>query len=120
MATNIPTGGFRPVTLPYQFPPTPAVSRILSRFTRAELHGFIAVAIDLADTLDGDADLECERVEDDFFAPQSAQLDTGPGCPISDPDSSVDDRGCDDDDMDLDEGCFDSGQEISGGGSGGC
>lgn len=61
MATNPNTGGIRPVTLPNQFPPMPAVARILSRFDRAQLEGFISVAIDLADALDGDADLEPEE-----------------------------------------------------------
>ena len=40
------------------FPPMPAVARILARFERDQLAGFIAVALDLIDTLDGDADLE--------------------------------------------------------------
>ena len=39
-------------------PPMPAVARILSRFNRDQLAGFIAVAIDLTDALDGDADIE--------------------------------------------------------------
>lgn len=40
--------------------PTPpaAVSRVLSRFTRAELEGFVAVAIDLMDVADGDPEME--------------------------------------------------------------
>lgn len=49
------------VTLPNAFPPMPAVARILARFDRAQLEGFIAVAIDLADAMDGDADLEPEE-----------------------------------------------------------
>ena len=49
------------VTLPSAFPPIPAVARILSRFDRAQLEGFIAVAIDLADAMDGDADMEPEE-----------------------------------------------------------
>ena len=61
MATNPNTGGFRPVTLPNQFPPMPAIARILSRFDRAQLEGFISVAIDLADAMDGDPDLEPEE-----------------------------------------------------------
>lgn len=46
------------VTFPNGFPPMPAVARILSRFDRAQLAGFIAVAIDLADAMDGDPDGE--------------------------------------------------------------
>lgn len=49
--------------------PIPAVARILARFERAQLAGFIAVALDLIDTLDGDADLEdnsdCEASDGD-------------------------------------------------------
>lgn len=87
MAEAINTGGIRPVTLPNQFPPMPAVARILSRFDRDQLHGFIAVAIDLADAMDGDADLEGECSEDEV----SRCTDTGqpvrgdgPGCDIAD------------------------------------
>lgn len=58
MAANLHTGGIRPVTLPNQFPPMPAIARILSRFDRAQLEGFISVAIDLADAMDGDENLE--------------------------------------------------------------
>lgn len=58
MATDTLTGGFRPVTLPNHFPPMPAVARILSRFDRDQLSSFIAVAIDLADAMDGDPDEE--------------------------------------------------------------
>lgn len=72
MATDTITGGIRPVTLPNQFPPMPAITRILARFTRAELHGFIAVALDLADTLDGDADSE----PDDQDEVQGDELDS--------------------------------------------
>lgn len=102
MATNLNTGGIRPVTLPNQIPPMPAVARILSRFDRVQLHGFIAVAIDLADALDGDIDLEeddpsgqCD--DDGINTDLSAQWACGAGCELSDPDSSVDDRGCDPD-----------------------
>ncbi|MBB6190565.1 hypothetical protein FHS51_000778 [Sphingobium wenxiniae] len=38
--------------------PPAAVSRILSRFSRTELEGFVAVAIDLMDVADDDPDLE--------------------------------------------------------------
>lgn len=42
------------------FAPVPpaAISRVLSRFDRDQLAGFIAVAIDLLDLADGDPDLE--------------------------------------------------------------
>ncbi len=79
---------------------------ILSRFDREQLAGFIAVAIDLADMLDGDADLEdddpAERDDHDEDDDPSGQSDEdgintgggvyrvpgvewdGPGCPIGD------------------------------------
>ena len=111
------------VTLPNLFPPMPAVARILSRFDREQLHGFIAVAIDLADAMDGDADLEDsdedgQCSEDEISTNLQARQGVGPACELSDPDCAVDDRPCDDDEMDLDEGWFDSAQPIVGGGSG--
>ncbi|ALR19027.1 hypothetical protein ATN00_00545 [Sphingobium baderi] len=36
----------------------PAVARILSRYDRERLEGFVAIAIDLMDLMDGDPDLE--------------------------------------------------------------
>ena len=39
-------------------PPMPAVARILARFERVQLAGFVAVALDLIDTMDGDPDDE--------------------------------------------------------------
>ena len=67
MATNPIEPSGNAVTLPGTFPPMPAVARVLSRFDRAQLESFIAVAIDLADTLDGDPDQEdATNAEDDF------------------------------------------------------
>lgn len=91
MATDPITGGFRPVTLPNQFPPMPAIARILSRFDRAQLEGFISVAIDLADAMDGDAD----DAEDD---------DPAGGDIVDEPHDP--------------QGDYDSGALIPGGGSG--
>ena len=48
-------------------PPMPAVARILARFERVQLAGFIAVAIDLLDTLDGDPE-DYEGDTEDAFA----------------------------------------------------
>lgn len=87
---------------PRAIPPMPAVARILSRFDRQQLEGFIAVAIDLADALDGDPDIEPNGDEldgsmgEDDFCSHAADSHGHPGCPIADPDSAVDDRGCDD------------------------
>ena len=67
-------------------PPMPAVARILARFERVQLAGFIAVALDLIDTLDGDPDLEnATDLEDDHaLSPQASGYATGPGCEVSD------------------------------------
>ena len=119
MATDTLTGGIRPVTLPNQFPPMPAVARILSRFDRAQLAGFIAVAIDLADAMDGDPDAEANGTEDDFVLAWWQNGD-GPGCKIADPDSSVDDTGEENGDYELDEGYYDPPIPMPGGGSGDC
>ncbi|TWH95285.1 hypothetical protein IQ35_01541 [Sphingobium wenxiniae] len=45
--------------------PPAAISRVLSRFSRSELEGFVAVAIDLLDLMDGDPDLEDNHDGDD-------------------------------------------------------
>lgn len=85
--------------------PTPAspVERILSRFDRDKLSGFIEVAIGLLDFADGDPDfepngdeLDANAAEDDFMAHKA----DGPGCPIADPDKAIDDDYCDDPFMD--------------------
>ena len=69
-------------------PPMPAVARILARFEREQLAGFIAVALELLDTLDGDADLEnASDLEDDHaLSPLALGFESGrgPGCEISD------------------------------------
>lgn len=44
--------------------PMPAVARILSRFERGQLEAFLAVAIDLLDVIDGDADKEDEEADE--------------------------------------------------------
>jgi len=58
MATNDLIGESRPHN--HRFVPAApaAVMRILSRYDRPRLAAFVAVAIDLLDVLDGDADLE--------------------------------------------------------------
>lgn len=38
--------------------PPAAISRVLGRFSRVELEGFISIAIELLDLADGDPDLE--------------------------------------------------------------
>ena len=87
--------------------PMPAVARILARFERDQLAGFIAVALDLIDMLD-DAEGDPEGYEgdtEDAFAlsGQALRYHTGPGCPISDTgedddiETGIEDdpRGCD-------------------------
>ena len=98
-----------PVTFPAPILPTQGVMRILSRFDRAQLEGFVAVAIDLVDAMDGDSDIEASGDEldgsgaEDDFCPQNADWLGHPGCPISDPDMAVDDQGCDDINDDREE-----------------
>ena len=66
--------------------PMPTVARILARFERDQLAGFIAVALDLIDTLDGDDDLEDEGEAEPDDEPEDDDIETG----IED-----DPRGCD-------------------------
>jgi hypothetical protein len=88
-------------------PPPSAITRLLSRFDRDQLAGFISVAIDLLDFTDGDADTEdADPAEEDDPSGQCDEdgINTarhliqhtyganGPGCPISDPDEEHDGR----------------------------
>jgi hypothetical protein len=80
------------VTMPGTLPPMPAVARILSRFDRDQLAGFIAVAIDLADAMDPDPDLEdATDLEDDHaLSPHAIDFGSdGPGCSLSDQDAGA-------------------------------
>jgi hypothetical protein len=67
------------------------IERILGRFDRAQLEGFIAIAIDLLDLADGDPDVERNGDEldgsmgEDDFHDQSADWLGHAGCPIADP-----------------------------------
>lgn len=90
-----------------QFQPAPpaAVSRVLATFDRDQLAGFIAVAIDLLDLADGDADAEEDDdpgqcTEDEISTNLEAQWCSTPGCRISDPDTAVDDFAVDPDSED--------------------
>ncbi|MFC4593514.1 hypothetical protein [Sphingobium tyrosinilyticum] len=68
--------------------PPAAISRVLSRYSRGELEGFIEVAIGLLDLTDGDPDMEdANDVEDDFSLTDHALgygERRGPGCEVSD------------------------------------
>lgn len=84
-------------THPASAAPMPAVARILSRFDRQSLAGFIAVAIDLLDTLDGDDDCEDNGDATDHNQIEDEALDysrfgNGPGCDVGDPDAEHDGR----------------------------
>ena len=52
-------------------PPPAAVSRVLANFDRAQLEGFIAIAIDLLDFADGDPDLEDDDAHEEDDPPGS-------------------------------------------------
>ena len=79
--------------------PPAAISRALSRFDREQLSGFIAVAIDLLDSADGDPDLELDgdELDGDIRSEDSFEYHGGygPGCPIADDDHE--DDGCETD-----------------------
>ena len=98
MATNTITGGIRPVTLPNQFPPMPAVSRVMAQFDRSQVEAFVEVAIAVMDLFDGDADLEPETdrgVDDDgeqaTWPTNSSQASNGANCMAWDNDDAEDD-----------------------------
>ena len=80
--------------------PPPAVSRILARYDRPKLEAFIAIAIDLLDTMDGDTDLESPGAEYDFEIPywQRRIVAGGPGCPVSVPGGGNVEDGSEEDD----------------------
>lgn len=102
MMATAPQAG---LVLPFPATPRmPAVARILARYDREKLEAFISVAIDLLDALDPNPDVELNgdeldgsMGEDDF----NKQRASGPGCPLADPDMSVDDQACDEPYQDL-------------------
>jgi hypothetical protein len=63
--------------------------------------------IDKLDVMEGDPDLETERLEDDF-TPMPAGIDYGPGCPVADVPEDHDHGGGDvnDEPHDGDEGIW--------------
>lgn len=82
---------------PSQTTPPPAVVRVLSRFDRSQIEGFVEVSIALMDFADGDPDIEPNgdeaepcgdeqdgqpQAEDEFV---QLGFDGGAGCPVSDP-----------------------------------
>lgn len=85
---------------PSTMPPMPAVTRILTRFDRPKLEGFVEVAIGLLDVIDGDADEEWDpRNEGEPAYDQRSfaflnQYADGPGDSVSDPGGgNVEDEG---------------------------
>lgn len=86
MATMPTSAPLRALTPPVMPVPPAAISRVLSRFDREQLAGFVAVAIDLLDLGDGDPDYEdATDVEDDHaLSSQAIGYATGPGCEIGD------------------------------------
>ena len=77
--------------------PPEAITRVLSRFDRAQLVGFIAVAIDLLDLADGDTDIEDDNEDrcpsnDDYGSHQVLfQFGPGDGYPGDPADAEEDD-----------------------------
>jgi hypothetical protein len=77
--------------------PMPAVARILARYDRPKIEAFLAIAIDLLDTMDPDPELEdddpagqCD--EDGVNTEVWKACGGGPGCVISDNDHGHDGR----------------------------
>lgn len=82
--------------------PAAPLMRMLARFDRPKVEAFAEISIALLDLIDGDPDLEDSHEdgqcsEDEISTNLHAQWGGGPGCEISDPDSAVDDGGCDPD-----------------------
>ena len=103
------------------------LEQLLSSFTAMQEVSARAAAILLArlDDIDGDPDIELNGDELDGTAAEddyghNGDWRGGAGCVISDPDAAADDVGCDDNEMDLDEGYFDHPGRIPGGGSDDC
>ena len=86
MAADVYSASPDALVPPFTEVPPAAISRVLSRFDREQLAGFVAVAIDLMDLADPDPDLEdATDLEDDFaLSPQAIGYSTGPGCEIGD------------------------------------
>lgn len=94
------------VILPSDFPPAAAArmaASLLNRHSPHEIAEAIEVLVDVLDLLGGDPDLDLNgdeqdtgNAEDELTAGAWAYSEA-PGCPISDPDSAVDDRPCDPD-----------------------
>jgi hypothetical protein len=88
--------------IPGQPVPPAAISRVLARFDRPALEGFIAVALDLLDFADGDADEEevgdetDGKFAEDEPAAHFATMSNGPGDLYADDDSEHDGRENDD------------------------
>ena len=147
MATAYLRAESAPVILPHKVAQAAAV---MAQFDRAQIASAVEVLVNLLDVLDGDTDLEGEWSEEEISStPTWITLADGPGCQIadaggqcdeddnntdlgrtldakgtgcelSDPDCAADDIGCDDNELDLDEGYYDTQQPIPGGGSGDC
>ena len=84
-------------------------ARLLSRHSPHEIAEAIEVLVELLDLLGGDPDVEANGDEldghggeDDFTSHNTGPI-AGPGCPCSDPDMAVDDKGCDEINQDLEE-----------------
>lgn len=86
------------VTISEALPPALTVAEVMRHHSRDSLAAFVAVAIDLIDSFDGDADVEDDDPsgqynEDEYTGP--APKGDGAGCPLSDNDfCSAGDDGC--------------------------
>lgn len=130
MAT-LPIGGTSsPVITPYvAFYPEPGTRQhrflVQGYVDREQIAAAAAALVDLLDDIDGDPDVELNGdeadgtgSEDDFIDHLAPYSMRGPGCPIADPDTCVDDEGEYIDEREMDYADGDSGEFIPGGGSG--
>jgi len=66
---------------PQPVPTLAALLTVIPGLSRPELARLVQRMIDRMDQMDGDPDLECGGMEDDWIQHKA----DGPGCPISDP-----------------------------------
>ena len=77
---------------------------LLANLDRSAIASAVEALVNLLDVLDGDPDAEANGdeldgngAEDDFCDHNTPLSLEGPGCPIADPDTAIDDNGCDGD-----------------------
>lgn len=111
MATAYLTGGRYPVITRSDLT---GAAALLANLDRSVIASAVEVLVNLLDVLDGDPDVEANGdeldgngAEDDFCEHNTPLSLQGPGCPIADPDTAIDDSGCDEDaDREPEDGTY--------------